>query len=424
MTRPGDRSDHELVEQPEPGAVSLPGGRPPIPEAGDEADPTPLHAHTRAIRAGRRGSETSLAPVLWATSTFIMPTVDESRRMATAVGADRFYSRYGNPTVSAFEDAIADLEGAEAARAFASGMGAISAIVLGLCSSGDHIVAQRQLYAGTQLLFQSVCPRFGIEVSFVDGTEPNAFAAAVRPGKTMLVWAESPANPKLDVVDLTEVGAIAGPMTVVDSTFATPLVQQPLAYGVDLVVHSATKAIAGHNDATLGVVAGSRELLDWIWGFAILQGANASPFDALNGLRGLRTLSVRLRQQTETAQRLAEVLESHERVEEVRYPGLASHPQRAIVEKQMALPGGLLSFDVAGGLEGGRRFVEAVRIAQLAPSLGGPETLVTHPGSTTHVNLTLEELEANGIGPGTVRVSVGLEHPDDVIADFLQALEA
>jgi cystathionine beta-lyase/cystathionine gamma-synthase len=190
------------------------------------------------------------------------------------------------------------------------------------------------------------------------------------------------------------------------------------------VVHSATKGIAGHNDATLGVVAGSRELLDWLWGFAVLQGANASPFDALNGLRGLRTLSVRLHRQSETALRLAQMLEGHELVTEVRHPGLASHPQRALVEKQMALPGGLVTFDVAGGLEGGRRFVEAVRVAQLAPSLGGPETLVTHPASTTHVNLTPGELEANGIGAGTVRVSVGLEHPDDVVADFEQALVA
>ena len=405
-----DQTDHDVVD-------------PPKSAGSHEPDASTLHAQTRAIRAGRGGSASSLAPVLWATSTFIMDNVDDSRRMATSVSAERFYSRYGNPTFNSFEDAIADLEGAEAARAFASGMGAVSAVVLGLCSSGDHIVAQRQLYAGTQLLLQSACPRFGIDVTFVDGTEPGAFAAAVRPGKTVLVWAETPANPKLDVVDLVELGAIAGPMTVVDSTFATPLAQQPLSYGVDLVVHSATKAIAGHNDATLGVVAGSRELLDWLWGFAILQGANASPYDALNGLRGLRTLPVRLRQQSETAQRLAEVLEAHEGVAQVRYPGLASHPQRAIVEKQMSLPGGLLSFDVVGGLEAGRRFVESVRIAQLAPSLGGPETLVTHPASTTHVNLTADELEANGIGLGTIRVSVGLEHPDDVIADFLQALD-
>jgi cystathionine beta-lyase/cystathionine gamma-synthase len=381
-----------------------------------------LHPETRAIRAGRADNDTALAPILWATTTFVTPTVEEGRRMATMAGANRFYSRYGNPTVQGFEDAIAELEGAETARAFASGMGAVSAVVLGLCSKGDHIVAQRQLYAGTQLLLQTACPRFGIDVTFVDATEQGAFAAAVRPGQTVLVFAETPANPRLDLVDLAEVGAIEGPVTVVDSTFATPLVQRPLDHGVDLVVHSATKAIAGHNDATLGVVAGSTELVQWLWTFAVLQGANASPFDAMNGLRGLRTLGVRLRHQTESAQRLAEALEAHPRVESVMYPGLDSHPQRDLARRQMTLAGGLLTFDVVGGLEAGRTFVESVRVAQLATSLGGPETLVTHPASTTHVNLSPDELAANCIGEGTVRVSVGLEHPDDVVDDFSQAL--
>ena len=344
--------------------------------------------------------------------------------MATGVGAARFYSRYGNPTVSGFEDAIAQMEGAETARAFASGMGAISAVILGLCSKGDHIVAQRQLYAGTQLLLQTVCPRFGIDVTFVDGTEPGAFAAAVIPGRTVLVFAETPANPRLDLVDLDEIGAIAGPMTVVDSTFATPLVQRPLDHGVDLVVHSATKAIAGHNDATLGVVAGSAELVDWLYSFAVLQGANASPFDAMNGTRGLRTLGVRLERQSANAGVLAHALESHALVEEVRWPGLESHPQYELAKRQMALPGGLLTFDVAGGLDAGRVFVESLKIAQLATSLGGPETLVTHPASTTHVNLTPDELELNGISPGTVRVSVGLEHAADLVEDFHQSLAA
>ncbi len=394
----------------------MPDQTPPI------QTPPKLHHETRAIRAGRADNDTALAPILWATTTFVTPTVDEGRRMATMAGANRFYSRYGNPTVQGFEDAIAELEEAEAARAFASGMGAISAVVLGLCSTGDHIVAQRQLYAGTQLLLQTACPRFGIDVTFVDGTEPGAFAAAVRPGKTTLVLAETPANPRLDLVDLDEIGAIAGPITVVDSTFATPLVQQPLAHGVDLVVHSATKAIAGHNDATLGVVAGSRELVDWLWSFAVLQGANASPFDAMNGLRGLRTLGVRLARQSESAQHLAEVLEGHPAVSLVSYPGLDSHPQRELARRQMRLPGGLITFDLAGGLDAGRTFVEATRVAQLATSLGGPETLVTHPASTTHVNLTPEELGANGITPGTIRVSVGLEHVEDLVNDFLQAL--
>jgi cystathionine beta-lyase/cystathionine gamma-synthase len=381
-----------------------------------------LHRETRAIRAGRGDNDTALAPILWATSTFVTPTVEEGRRMATAVGSARFYSRYGNPTVAGFEDAIAQLEGAETARAFASGMGAISAVILGLCSSGDHIVAQRQLYAGTQMLLQTVCPRFGIDVTFVDATEPGAFAAAIRPGATTLVVAETPANPRLDLVDLDELGALAGPITVVDSTFATPLGQRPLAHGVDLVVHSATKAIAGHNDATLGVVAGSSELVDWLYSFAVLQGANASPFDAMNGLRGLRTLGVRLRQQSAGAAELSAFLESHPGVAEVRWPGSPSHPQHELARRQLDHFGGLVTFDLHGGVGAGTAFVESLEIAQLATSLGGPETLVTHPASTTHVNLTPEELAANGIGPGTVRLSVGLEHPGDLIADFARAL--
>lgn len=398
-----------------------------MPDQNDPGTPVssdgPLSPETVAIRAGRRFNDSALAPVLYETTTFVTPSVEEGRRMATTFGAPRFYGRFGNPTVAQFEDAVAELEGAQAGRAFASGMGAISAVVLALCSSGDHIVTQRQLYAGTQLLFQSVCPRFGIDVTFVDATEPGAFAAAVRPGKTVLVFVETPANPKLDLVDLTEIGAIRGPVTVVDSTFATPLSTRPLEYDVDLVVHSATKAIAGHNDASLGIVVGSDELIQWIWGFAVLHGANASPHDALNGLRGIRTLPVRIERQTASALRVAEFLEAHPKVGLVRYPGLESHPQYELANRQMRLAGGLLTFDLVGGIEAGQTFVESVEIAQLAPSLGGPETLVTHPASTTHVSLRPDELEAAGIGPGTVRVSIGLEHPDDLIADFGQALQ-
>lgn len=394
----------------------------PVTAAPSEASRPPA-PETVAVRAGRDDNGAALAPVIWASSTFVAESVDEGRRMATSTSATTFYSRYGNPSVAAFESAIAELEGAEAARAFASGMGALTAVVLGLCSQGDHIVSQHQLYAGTQMLLQSICPRFGIEVTFVDGTDPDAWEAAVVPGRTMLLLAETPANPRLDLVDLDRLGAIAGPMKVVDSTFATPLGQRPLDHGVDLVVHSATKAIGGHNDVTLGVVAGSRELMDWIWGFAVLQGANAGAFDAVGGLRGLRTLGVRLRQQTATAEALARRLEADPRVAEVRHPSLASHPQYDLARRQLRLSGGLLTVDLAGGLDAGRRFVESTRICQLATSLGGPETLVTHPASTTHVNLLPEELAAAGITPGTVRISVGLEDTDDVLADVAQALD-
>lgn len=395
-----------------------------LPEGNAAADTGSPAPETVAVRAGRSANGSALAPVMWTSSTFVAATVEEGRRFATSTRADRFYSRYGNPTVNAFEEAVAEMEGAEAARAFSSGMGAVAGVVLGLCSQGDHIVTQRQLYAGTQALFLAACPRFGIEVTFVDGADPDEWDAAVRPGRTVLVFAETPANPRLDLVDLDRLGAIRGPMTVVDSTFATPLGQRPLDHGVDLVVHSATKAIGGHNDISLGVVAGSRELIDWIWGFAVLQGANAAPFDATGGIRGLRTLGVRLRQQTASAEALARVLEGDPRVAEVRHPSLPSHPQHDLALRQMRLGGGLITFDLAGGLDAGCRFVESTRICQLATSLGGPETLVTHPASTTHVSLLPEELAAAGITPGTIRMSLGLEDTDDVVADVLAALDA
>ena len=264
----------------------------------------------------------------------------------------------------------------------------------------------------------------GIDVTFVDGTMPGSFAEAVVPGRTMLVFAETPANPRLDLVDLDDLGAIANALTVVDSTFATPLGQRPLDHGVDLVLHSATKGIAGNNDATLGVIAGTEDLISWLWGFAILQGANASPYDAYNAHRGIRTLGARLRQQSETSLVLAEFLEGHRDVLGVRHPGLPSHPQHDLAVRQMRSMGGQLTFDLAGGIDAGRRFVEATSIARQATSLGGPETLVCHSATTTHVSLTPEELEASGIGEGTVRVSCGLEHLDDLMADFVRGLDA
>jgi cystathionine beta-lyase/cystathionine gamma-synthase len=384
----------------------------------------PIHPQTRAIRAGRVHNDTALAPVLWASSTFVADGVEEAHRFATDITAPKFYGRHANPTVDDFQHAMADLEGAEASRAFASGMGAVSAVVLGLCSAGDHVVAQHQLYSHTQLLFQAVCPRFGIDVTFVDGTDPEAWEAAVVPGRTQLVFAETPANPKLALVDLERLGAIKGPITVVDGTFAPPVAQRPLEYGVDLVLHSATKAIGGHNDAIIGVVSGSEELLAWIRGFAILHGAVASPFDALNALRGIRTLAVRYRQQTETATALAERLEAHPAVAEVRYPGLPSHPQYDLARRQLELAGGLVTFDLVGGRAAGAELVGRVELAQLATSLGGPETLLTHPASTTHVGLLPEELAAAGIGEGTVRMSCGLEHVDDLAADLGRALDS
>jgi cystathionine beta-lyase/cystathionine gamma-synthase len=274
------------------------------------------------------------------------------------------------------------------------------------------------------LLLQGVCPRFGIEVDFADSREPGALRAAVRPGRTMLVIAETPANPQLALTDLDELGAIQGPFTLVDSTFAPPVVQRPIAHGVDLVLHSATKGIAGHNDATLGVVSGSAELLDAIWSYSVLHGATASPWDAMNGLRGIRTLAVRVARQSDTALKLARFFEAHAAVASVRYPHLESHPQHELAKRQMTMGGSVLAVELAGGVDAGRRFVEAMTLARLAATLGGPETLVVHPASSTHVALTPDELDAAGITPGLLRISVGLEHPDDLIADFGHALLA
>jgi cystathionine beta-lyase/cystathionine gamma-synthase len=382
----------------------------------------PLKPASTAITAGRAASGSSLAPALWGSSVWQSTCMDDANQRATSLRPGQFYGRYANPTVRSFEEAIAELEGAEEAMAFASGMGAIATTVLTLCSAGDHIVAPRQIYAGTLAFLQAHCSRFGIETTIIDGTRPGAFAEAVQPGRTTLVLAETPSNPRLELCDLDEIGSISGPFTLVDSTFATPLGQQPLAHGVDLVLHSATKGIAGHNDATLGVLAGERELLEAIWSYGVLHGATASPFDALNALRGVRTLAVRTAHQSATALRLAEWLEQHPAVSAVHYPGLASHPQHDLAKRQMRQFGTVLAFDLAGGQDAVRRLFDTMRLARCATSLGGPETLVCHPVTTTHVSLTPEEQQAAGVTPGLVRVSVGLEDPDDLVADLQHAL--
>ena len=377
---------------------------------------------TRAITAGRAHSRTSLAPALWASTTWESDGLADANRRATSIRAGEFYSRYSNPTVRSFEEAIAALEGADDALAFASGMGAIATVIFGLCSSGDHIVAQRQLYAGTLALLQGPCQRMGMEITLVDATEPGAFAAAVRPGKTMLVLAETPSNPRLELVDLDELGSLRGPITVVDSTFATPLGQQPLAHGVHLSLHSATKGIAGLNDATLGVVAGEQDLIDAIWAYSVLHGATASPYDALNAIRGIRTLAVRTAHQAASALRIAEVLVEEPAVTAVHYPGLASHPQFDLAKRQMRHGGTVLAIELAGGRQAAERFIDSLQLARVATSLGGPETLVCHPATSTHASLTPAEAVAMGVSDGLLRISVGLEDTSDLVNDLTNAL--
>ena len=376
---------------------------------------------TTAITAGRDDSG-ALSPTIWTSTTWQSSGLDDTGKAATSVHSTGNYARYSNPSVRDFERAIAELEGAEDALAFGSGMGAITSIILALCSTGDHIVAQSQLYGGTVAFLNGPCKRLGIDVTFVDGTKPGAFAAAVKPGKTMLVLAESPSNPQMGVVDFSELASIKGPYTVVDSTLATPLGQNPLAHGVSLVMHSATKGIAGHNDATLGVVAGEKDLIDAIWTYAVLHGATASPYDAVNGLRGIRTLGVRLAHQCNSAMELATYLTSHKAISAVHYPGLPTHPQHALAAKQMRQFGSLLSFDIAGGKDAARKVVDGLKLVRPAVSLGGPETLICHPASSTHVGVSPEDQATAGITQGLLRVSVGLESTEDVTADFQQVL--
>jgi cystathionine beta-lyase/cystathionine gamma-synthase len=390
--------------------------------SGDGVDPG-WGIETRAIRSGRHFGGASLAPVLFPATTYEVESVDDHAAMAATLHPSLYYSRFGSPTVSDFEDAVARVEGAEAALAFASGMAALTGVVLALCSSGDHVVIPRQMFSVSSAFFLAHCPRFGIDVTVVDGTDPQQFADAVVPGRTQLLFVETPANPALSLTDIAAVAAIPGPFTVVDSTFATPIVQQPLAHGADLVLHAATKGLGGHNDALLGVIAGSRDMVEAVWPWLAVSGAQASPFDAMNGLRGIRTLAVRVRHQCDTALALARFFEDHEAVAAVSYPGLDSHPQRELALRQMDGGGTTLAVELAGGVEAARRFCGACRVARIALSLGGPETLVTHPATIAR-NLTPDERAALGVTDGMVRISVGLEGVDDLLADFGQALDA
>jgi cystathionine beta-lyase/cystathionine gamma-synthase len=381
---------------------------------------------TRVIDVGRGASGTSLNPPIWPTAVWQSDGLEAAHRGATTIRSGQFYGRYGNPTVRAFEEAVAELERAGLpdidAMAFGSGMGAVTSTILALCSAGSHVVAARQIYSGTLAFLQGPAARFGIETTFVDSTQPGALEAAVQPGRTVLVIAETPSNPRLELVDLDEVGSIVGPFTMIDSTFATPLGQNPLAHGVDLVLHSATKGISGHNDVTLGVVAGEADLIAELWSYGVLHGATASPYDAHNALRGIRTLHVRLAQQTGTAQRLAEFLAEHPAVSAVHYPGLAGHPQHDLAKRQMREFGSMLAFELRGGRDAVASMFTRMGVARCATSLGGTETLMTHPATTTAVSLTPAEKDEAGVSEGLVRVSVGLEDPHDLIDDLSQAL--
>ena len=377
---------------------------------------------TTAITSGRSGFS-SLSGPTWGSTVWESENLEDARQRATTLRSNDFYGRYANPTVTQFEAAIAELEGAESGLAFASGMGAIASTVLALCNQGSHIVAQNNMYGATLSFLQGPCARLGIETTFVDAKVPGAFSQAVIPGRTTLVLAETPSNPLLTITDLEEIGKISGPFTVVDSTLATPFGQRPLEHGVDIVLHSATKGIGGHNDALLGVVAGEKDLVDAIWSYSIMHGAVPSAHDALNALRGIRTLPIRVARQHSSLLEIAHALDKHPRVTKVNHPFLNSHPQHALASQQMNFGGTVLSFEIDGGFNDCARFVDALNLAHVATSFGGPETLICHPATSTHVGLSPDDLEKSGISQGLLRLSVGLENSADIIDDLSAALD-
>lgn len=383
----------------------------------------PQKPDTTAITSGRDNSR-ALTPAISPSTVWESDGLIDASQRATGSRSDTFYSRFANPTVSQFERAIAELEGAEAALAFGSGMGAVSSVIFALCNSGSHIVAQNNMYGATLSFLLGPCARFGIETTLVDPHEPGSFAAAVIPGRTMLVLAETPSNPRLAITNLAELALIKGPFVVVDSTLATPLGQRPLDFGVDIVLHSATKGIGGHNDALLGVIAGEKDLVDSVWAYSVMHGAIASPFDAANGLRGIRTLGVRLERQNKTALALARTFENHPKITCVSHPFLESHPQHTLATEQMRFGGTVVALELTGGFEQCQSFVSALRLAHVATSFGGPETLVCHPATSTHVGLSQEALDAVGVTDGLLRFSIGLEDASDLIDDVTNALSA
>ena len=381
------------------------------------------HPETEAVRGGTELHKKN-GPVttpIYQTASFEVTDNDQQVR---ATSTDMFYTRYGNPTHTVAERAIAELEGADAALLFASGMNAITTSMLSLLKSGDHVVAQRDIYGGATKFFSQWLPKFGIETTFVDTVEYDQHARAIQPN-TKLLYLESPTNPTLRVVDLRKVTALAKQhnlITFIDSTFGTPINQRPADFGVDLIMHSGTKYFAGHSDLICGIVAGRQELVQKIHETRTTLGGTMDPHAAWLLLRGIKTLAVRVQRQNDNALRVARFLAQHPKVRRVHYPFLEGHPQRALAMEMMHGGGGVLSFEVDGTGDDARRLSEALHLFTLAPSLGGVDSLVTIPVLTSHGMISAEHRQKMGVTEQLIRLSVGIENADDLIADLEQAL--
>ena len=385
---------------------------------------------TRAIHHGYDplDHQGALSPPLHLTSTFAFPSAAEGGRRFAGEAPGYIYGRIGNPTVALLETRLASLEGGEAALATASGMGAITTAIWSLLKPGDEILTDLTLYGCTFAFFRHGLAQFGINVRHADLTDLAAAEAGFTP-RTRLVYFETPANPNMRLVDITAMAELAharGALVMVDNTYATPLLQRPLALGADLVVHSATKYLGGHGDLLAGAAIGRQELIERmrLFGLKDMTGAVLSPFDAFLVLRGLKTLEVRMERHCRSALHLAQLLEAHPAVAAVHYPGLASAPQHELARRQMPGGfGGMIAFELEGGFDAGLRFMDALELVTIAVSLGDAETLVQHPASMTHSPYSPEERAAHGISEGLIRLSVGLESVEDLEADIGQALD-
>jgi O-succinylhomoserine sulfhydrylase len=382
---------------------------------------------TKAIRLQtRRTAEKEHSTPLFLTSSFVYDSAEE---MAAAFADDsldvNIYSRFSNPTVDEFIDKICALENAEDGIATGTGMAAVFATFMTFLSKGDHIISASAVFGSTHTILTKYLPKWGIEYSYFNMSKPETIASLIKPN-TKLLYVETPSNPGLDIVDIETIAALCKKnniLFVVDNCFATPAVQQPINFGADLVLHSATKFIDGQGRVLGGVVVGNKELVNQLYLFVRNTGPSMSPFNAWVLTKSLETLFIRMDKHADNAMKLATALQNHPKLSWVKYPFLPSHPQYVIAKKQMSNGGGIVTFDLKGGIESGRKFLNALQMLSMTNNLGDSRSIASHPASTTHSKLSEKERKEVGITPGLIRISVGLEHIDDITADILQGLE-
>jgi O-succinylhomoserine sulfhydrylase len=385
------------------------------------------HQQTQAIRIQtERTNEMEHSTPMFLTSSFCFDNAEEMRAAFADESDDNIYSRFSNPSVQEFTDKMVALEGAEAGYATASGMSAVSGSFMALLKQGDHLLSCNSIFGSTHTVIAKYLPKFGIEYSYVSASATEAdWRAAIRPN-TKLIYLETPTNPGLEILDIEMIGKIAKEhhiIFIVDNCFATPVNQKPIDFGADLVVHSATKWLDGQGRVLGGVVVGKKELVKDIYLFCRSTGPALSPFNAWVLSKSLETLDVRMERHASNALFIAQSLENHEKIASLRYPFLKNHPHHSIAIKQMQNGGGIVCFELKGGIAAGRKFLDSLKMLSLTANLGDTRSIASHPASTTHAKLSEEERQAVNITPGLIRISVGLEHKDDILSDIIQALD-